>query len=70
MGWRDHMLRLLVRGIRTGDREDLDTEVIIRVLDKILADEEFSDRLDGMDKDSVLSEFLALYESEVSGDRL
>lgn len=64
------MLRLLVRGIRTGDREALDTEVTIRVLDKILADEEFSDRLDGMDKDSVLSEFLALYESEVSGDRL
>ena len=64
------MLRLLVRGVRTGDREALDAEVTIRVLDKILADEELSDRLDGMDEDSVLSEFLALYESEVSGDRL
>jgi len=69
MGWRDHLLQLFARGIRDVRGEALDVDVVIRVLDRIAADAEISDRLDALDQDSVRSEFLALYESETSGDR-
>lgn len=68
MGWRDHLLRLLARGIRTEDGEALEVGAVVRAIDRILEDAELSDRLDGLDADSVRAEFLALYESEVSGE--
>ena len=42
----------------------MDGERVIRVLDRILADPDLSERLDGLAEDAVRAEFFALYEAE------
>ena len=69
MAWRDHLLRLLARGMLTSMRGGLDAEVFNRVVDKIAADPALSSRLDALSEEDVRVEFLSLYENEVSGDR-
>lgn len=62
MAWRDHMLRLLARGLRTPDGRDLDVRLVVRVLDGVLEDTDLSEHLDSLDERSVRTEFLLLYE--------
>ena len=64
MGWRDHLLRLLARGIRTRDGLPLMGETILRVIDRIDASPGLSDRLDELDERTFRREFLALYKAE------
>ena len=66
MAWRDHMLRLLARGMRTADGESLDVEIILRVLDQIDANPDISARLDGLDEQDVHSEILAFYNAQAA----
>ena len=53
--------------MRTPKGEAIEASVVVRVLDRIAADEELSNRLNALDEDSVRSEFLVLYESEAPG---
>ena len=64
MGWREHLLRLLARGMETRDGPSLEGETIIRVLDRIDVSPELSARLDELDDHTFRDEFLALYEAE------
>jgi len=64
MGWRDRLLRMLARGVRTRDGETLDSEVVIAVLDRIDADPALSERLDELEEPTLRAEFLRLYEGE------
>ena len=64
MGWRDHALRLLARGIVSSSGEALDPQVLIRVFDRIGADPALAARLDELDEAGVRDELVALYESE------
>ncbi len=64
MGWRDHLLRLLARGMRTRAGLPLTEETILRVIDRINANPELFARLDKLDKQTFRREFLILYEAE------
>jgi hypothetical protein len=67
MGWRDHALRLLARGLSSRSGESLDTEILIRVIDAMTSDVELSQRLDALDERGVEAEMLARYEAERGG---
>ena len=67
MVWRDHLLRLLVRGLLLPSGEQLDTERAIRVLDRINEDPELLERLEGETEEQVRNTFLELYREESSG---
>ena len=64
MGWRDHLLRLLARGMQTRAGLPLVGETILRAIDRINASSELSARLDELDKHAFRAEFLRLYEAE------
>ncbi len=64
MGWRDHLLRLLARGMQTRAGLPLVGETILRAIDRINASPELSARLDELDKHTFRAEFLRLYEAE------
>lgn len=65
MGWRDRLLRLMARGTLAPPGEgSLDTQVTVRVLDRIDADPALSDRLDALGEEDLRSAFLALYREE------
>ncbi|MGI9591878.1 MAG: hypothetical protein ACR2P8_10965 [Myxococcota bacterium] len=64
MGWRDHALRLLARGIVSTSGEPLDPQVLIRVFDRIGADPTLASRLDELDEAGVRDELVDLYEAE------
>jgi hypothetical protein len=68
MGWRDRLLELLARGIRTPDGEPLEPELVVRLHDRISADPDLSARLDKLDKADFRCEFLALYQTERNRD--
>lgn len=64
MEWRDHLLRLLVRGMLLPSGEHLDTERAIRALDRIDKDPEFLARMEGKTEEQVRNTFLELYREE------
>ncbi len=64
MVWRDHLLRLLVRGLLLPGGQRLDTERAIRVLDRISEDPELLARLEGATEEQVRKTFLDLYRKE------
>ncbi len=68
MGWRDHVLRLLARGVRAEDGSALRAEIVIRVLDRIAGDADLDARLDASEALEVEREFLSLYGAESEAD--
>jgi hypothetical protein len=68
MGWRDRLLELLARGVRTRDGEPLEPELVVRLHDRIAADPELCARLGKLDKADFRCEFLKLYQAETERD--
>ena len=57
-------MRLPARGMQTRAGLPLMGETVLRVIDRIDASPELSDRLDELDQHAFRREFLALYEAE------
>ncbi len=67
MDWRDHLLRLLARGLRSRSQEEFEPDILICTLDRISEDSALSTRLDELGPDAVREAFLDLYEAERTG---
>ena len=64
MGWRDALLRLMMRGEISDPGRSLDADAALRTLDLIDADPELCAKLDRMDNRQLRTTFLKLYRRE------
>ena len=63
-GWKEKMLRLLVKGRLFSRGQSQDVEKMVRSFDRIDADPALSARLDRLDEEELRSAFLELYRQE------
>jgi len=62
MGWRDHALRILSKGLLLDSGESPDPQILVRIFDEIEGEPELSERLDGLDESGVRAELVERYE--------